>query len=87
MKEDLSEDQLEEFKKLPAFALEKMGLGGLEMSELEESEYLSQSSILEEDFESLKEDDFLVTNSEDSVGLPNYDPSKNYGDFFYSVLV
>ena len=64
-----------------------MGLWGLQISELDESEYLSQSSILEEDFQSLKDDDFLVTSSDESVGLPSYDPSKSYGDCFYSVLV
>ena len=87
MKEDLCEDQLGELKKLPKFALEKMGVSGLELSESDDTEFLSQSSILEEDFKSLKQDDFPVTNSEDSIVLPDYDPFKKYDDCFYSVLV
>ena len=64
-----------------------MGFGDLDLNDLDESDFLSESSILEEDFESLKLDDFLVTSPDASVPMPSYDPSKKYDDCFYSVLV
>ena len=56
---ELSEDKLALIKKIPKIQLEQMGYGHLHEVINQDEDFLSQSSVFDDDFELLMKDDFF----------------------------
>jgi len=75
---------------IPKLQLEQMGFGELDVGQ--EQDFLSESSLSDQDFGVLMKENFFEIASElqedqSSVKIPPYDVTKSYDSEFYNLFI